>query len=115
MLFINLTRLLREMGRPEEARQLYEERLQADREIDGDRYPGTLDSIYFLALLLEKQGKLVEAIPLYTERLEGLVLLYGMEHAKTRGAAKSLVSDLRKAGQQEEAEALAEKHGLAGN
>ena len=43
------------------------------------------------------------------------MLLHGMEHAKTRGAAKDLVSDLRKAGQQEEAEALADKHGLAGN
>ena len=103
------------MGLLEEARPLYEEDLQAERESYGDRDPRTLTSINLLALLLEKQGKLVEAIPLRTERLEGLVLLYGMEHAKTRGAAESLVSDLRKAGQQEEAEALADKHALAGN
>jgi len=102
------------MGQLEEARPLYEERLQARREIDGDRDPRTLTSIYLLALLLEEQGKLVVAIPLRTEELEGLVLLHGMEHATTRGAAKRLVSTLRKAGQQEEAEALADKHGLAG-
>ena len=51
----------------EEARPLYEERLQADREIDGDRDPDTLTSIYLLAILLKKQGKLVEAVPLYTD------------------------------------------------
>jgi hypothetical protein len=58
------------MGQLEEARPLYEERLQADREIDGDRDPDTLTSIYLLAILLKKQGKLVEAVPLYPERLE---------------------------------------------
>jgi len=109
-----LADVLEEMGQLEEARPLYEERLQAKREIDGDRDPNTLSSIYLLALLLEDQGKLVEAIPLYTEALEGWVLLHGMEHAKTRDAAERLVSTLREAGQQEEAEALAEKHGLAG-
>jgi hypothetical protein len=44
-----------------------------------------------------------------------LVLLHGMEHQETRGAAEILVSILREAGQREEAEALAEKHGLTGN
>ena len=48
--------MLEEMGQLEEARPLYEERLQAKREKDGDRDPGTLTSIYLLALLLEEQG-----------------------------------------------------------
>ena len=99
----------------EEARPLYEEKLQACRERYGDRDPLTLSSINLLARLLKKQGKLVEATLLYTEELEALVLLHGMEHQETRRAAKLLVSNLRKAGQQEEAEALADKHGLAGN
>eukprot|EP00964_Phaeocystis_antarctica_P061578 scaffold36812_cov56-Phaeocystis_antarctica.AAC.2 len=103
------------MGKLEEATPLFEEALQGQRETLGDRDPGTLVSIYKLADLLEKQGKLVEAIPLYTERLEGLVLRYGMEHWQTEGAAWNLVSNLRKVGQQEEAEALAGKHGLAGS
>ena len=112
-LFYNLGRLLQDMGQLEEARQLYEEeRLQARRETLGDRHPSTLFSISLLADLLEKQGKLVEAIPLYTEKLEGRVLLYGMEHEATRHVAKRLVSTLRKAGQQEEAEAVADKHRL---
>ena len=63
--------------------------------------------------LLEEQGKLVEAIPLRTEELEGSVLLHGMEHVETRRLARTLVSNLRKVGQREEAEALVDKHGLA--
>ena len=115
MLLFNMGRLLWDMGQLEEARLLYEERLQGMKETRGDRDWSTLYSIKFLADLLEEQGKLVEAIPLYTEALEGYVLLDGMEHWQTRGAAKRLVSNLRKVGQQEEAEALADKHGLAGN
>ena len=103
------------MGKLEEARPLYEEHLQGIRETLGDHHSDTLRSIYHLAFLLEEQGKLVEAIPLCTEALQGHVLLYGMVHACTRDAAERLVSSLRKVGQQEEAEALADKHGLAGN
>ena len=58
------------------------------------------------------QGKLVEAIPLSTVALEGYVLLCGMEDEWTRDLARNLVSNLRKVGQREEAEALAVKHGL---
>eukprot|EP00964_Phaeocystis_antarctica_P123841 scaffold87529_cov15-Phaeocystis_antarctica.AAC.1 len=72
--------LLRNMGKLEEARPLYEERLQGQRETLGDRDDDTLASIFFLAGVLEEQGKLVEAIPLFTEVLEGYVLLHGMEH-----------------------------------
>ena len=115
MLLRNLGWLLWDMGKLEEATPLIEEEVQGRRETLGDRDRSTLGSIYFLAYLLEKQGKLVEAIPLYTEALEGYVLLDGMEHWQTRGAAKRLVSNLRKVGQQEEAEALADKHGLANN
>ena len=44
------------------------------------------------------------------------MLLYGMkDEVFVRGAAERLVSTLRKVGQREEAEALAAKHGLAGN
>ena len=43
------------------------------------------------------------------------MLNHGIRHEVTRGMAKRLVSKLRKVGQREEAEALAHKHGLAGN
>ena len=43
------------------------------------------------------------------------MLRYGMEHELTRHWAKRLLPHLRKVGQREEAEALADKHGLAGN
>ena len=115
-LLYRMGRLLRNMGKLEEATPLFEEVLQGRRETLGDRDPGTLTSIYLLADLLEKQGKLVEAIPLYTEVLEGCVLPFdGMEDGMTRYLAKELVSKLREAGQREEAEALADKHGLADN
>ena len=113
VLLFNMGYLLKNMGKLEEARPLFEQRLQGQRETLGDRDRSTLGAIYNLANLLERQGKLVEAIPLYTEALEGYVLLYGMEHAQTRSVAERLVSTLRKAGQREEAEALADTHGLA--
>ena len=116
MLLFRMGVLLKSMGRLEEATQLFKEELQGKRETLGDRDPGTLlDSIHLLAELLEEQGKLVEATTLYREVLEGYVLLRGMEQYQTRGAAKRLVSNLRKVGQREEAETLADKHGLAGN
>ena len=45
------------------------------------------------------------------------MLLHGMEHQETRGAAKFLISTLcaRRASMQEEAEAPADRHGLAGD
>eukprot|EP00964_Phaeocystis_antarctica_P052955 scaffold31025_cov61-Phaeocystis_antarctica.AAC.2 len=107
--------LLQELGELEEARPLLEEALQGQRETLGNRDSDTLFSIFFVANLLREQGKLVEATPLYTEALEGLVLLHGMEHEGTRDMAKALVSNLREVGQQEEAEALADKYGLADN
>ena len=115
MLLFSMAQLLEDMGQLEEARPLYEEALQGQRETLGDRDPGKLTALYFLAELLEKQGKLVEAIPLFTEALEGLVLRDGMEYPGTRDAVKRLVSNLRKVGQREEAEALADKHGLTDN
>ena len=115
MLLFRMGMLLRDMGKLEEARLLYEERLQGRRETLGDRHEDTLHLIHFLANLLDKLGKLVEAIPLFTELLEGYVLLYGMEDEWTRYRAEELVSNLRKVGQREEAEALADKHGLADN
>ena len=113
VLLFNMGYLLKNMGKLEEARPLFEQRLQGQRETLGDRDRSTLGAIYNLANLLERQGKLVEAIPLYTEALEGYVLLYGMEHWLTRRTAERLVSNLREVGQREEAEALAAKHGLA--
>eukprot|EP00964_Phaeocystis_antarctica_P052953 scaffold31023_cov65-Phaeocystis_antarctica.AAC.2 len=110
VLLISMGQLLQNMGKLEEARPLYEERLQGQRETLGDRDEETLGSIFVLADLLERQGKHVEATPLYTEALEGHVLVFGMEDA--RDTAKRLVSNLREVGQREEAEALADKHGL---
>eukprot|EP00964_Phaeocystis_antarctica_P061575 scaffold36811_cov63-Phaeocystis_antarctica.AAC.3 len=115
------------MGKLEEARLLLEEELQANtetmranRETLGDMHPDTLQSITntltsfnMLTNLLERQGKLVESIPLHTEVLEGWVLRYGMEDVMTRHVAELLASTLRKVGQREEAEALADKHGLS--
>ena len=115
ILFSSMITLLKTMGKPKEARLLFEEHLQGCRETMGDRHWLTLSSIYALADLLEEQGKLVEAFPFYTEALEGYVLLYGMEDEDTRDMAKGLVSNLRAVGQQEKAEALADKHGLAEN
>ena len=112
MLLSNLGRLLKDMGQLEEARPLYEEALQARRETLGDRDPGTLNTMYGLAAVLKEQDNLAEAILLFTEELEACVLLHGMTHTETSSSATNLVHVLHKAGQREEAEALAAKHGV---
>ena len=53
--------LLKDMGKLEEAKLLYEEALQARRETLGDRHPDTLISISNLADLLRAAGALVES------------------------------------------------------
>eukprot|EP00964_Phaeocystis_antarctica_P162795 scaffold137785_cov112-Phaeocystis_antarctica.AAC.1 len=63
-----------------------------------------------LANLLKEQGNLAEAISLFTEELETHVLLHGNVHEDTWFSAYKLAEVLRKAGQHEEAEALAAKH-----
>ena len=86
--------------------------MQACRETLGDRHPNTLTTIYNLADLLDNQGKITEAISLFTELLEARVSLLGMKHAKTRSLRNKVVSMLRSSGQNDEAKALATKHGV---
>ena len=104
--------LLKQMGKLDEARPLYEEALQARRATLGDRHPQTLTSIGNMGDLLEHQGMLAEAIPFFTEELEGLVSLHGMEFQETRESAEHLAELLRKSNRHEEAKALAAKHEL---
>ena len=111
-LLFSMGKLLKNMGKLEEARPLLKEDLQGNRETLGDRHPGTLRSVYNLAYLLENQGKITEAIPLFTEELKGCVSLHGMADKETRTSAKHLAKLLRNADQRDEAEALAAKYGV---
>ena len=101
--------LLEDMGKPDEARPLYEEALQAQQGDAGRPPPGHADLDLQLGRLLEKQGKIAEAIPLFTEELEGCVSLHGMAHEETRDSAKHLVKLLRNADQQDEADGTGRK------
>jgi tetratricopeptide (TPR) repeat protein len=111
-----LAHLLKEMVQLEEARPLYEERLQADREIDGDRDPDTLTSIYLLAILYwRSRASSSKRSPSIRSgwRGVGAAPRHGASGDSWCGQGPDLHLG-REAGQQEEAEALADRHGLAG-
>jgi tetratricopeptide (TPR) repeat protein len=116
LLFINLTRLLREMGKPEEARLLFEEQLQvskeamrANRETLGDRHEDTLNSIYDTGYLLRKLGKLEEARPLVEEALKGQRETLGDRDTYTLSSIQLLGYVLKEMGRLEEARPLYEE------
>eukprot|EP00964_Phaeocystis_antarctica_P048556 scaffold28115_cov70-Phaeocystis_antarctica.AAC.1 len=71
------------MGKLEEARPLYEEALQGERETLGDRHPSTLTSINCMGVLLQEMGKLEEARPLLEEDLQASRETLGDRHPDT--------------------------------
>ena len=58
---INLARMLRDQGKLQEAKPLFEEALKRRRETLGPRHPHTLASIGNLTDLLREMGRLAEA------------------------------------------------------
>ena len=76
------------------------------------RHPSTLSLINKLGRLLKAQGSLTGAAELFLEALAGKSARFGVEHAKTKGTAKEVVELLRQLGRDQEAAALAEKHGV---
>jgi tetratricopeptide (TPR) repeat protein len=116
VLFLSLTELLEDMGKPEEARLLREEQLQvskeamrANRETLGDRHEDTLSSIDDTAYLLNRLGKLEEARPLYEEALKGQRETLGDRNTDTLASISVLAMLLEEMGQLEEARPLYEE------
>ena len=72
---INLARMLRDQGKLQEAKPLFEEALQAKMTKLGNDHPDTLISIGSLGLLLKDLGELEEARLLYEESLFPLELI----------------------------------------
>ena len=94
-LLISMGWLLEKMGKGEEARLLYEEVLQAQRETLGDRHPSTLSSINNMGALLKAMGQLEEARPLLEEALQGRKETLGDDHQHTRNTIGLLDSLLK--------------------
>ena len=76
---LNVAELLADQGRLDEASVLFEEELQACREMFGNRHKRTLTSLLSLADLRQEQGRPKEALALLAEAQA--LTDYGKEHS----------------------------------
>ena len=109
VLLNQLGRLLKRMGKLDEARPLLEEALQARRATLGDRHPDTLVSISNMGGLLKHMGKPEEARPLYEEALQARRATMGDRHPHTLGSINNMGGLLMAMGKLEEARPLYEE------
>ena len=98
--------LLRDVGRMEEAKQLFEEALAARRQRLGGSDGKTLTSLNSLGLLLREMGDLSAARPLLTEALASRRQTQGDAHPETLTAMNNLGALLKAMGDLDGAEAL---------
>ena len=80
---IDLSILLRWLGRYAEASQLCKGALKIAERVLGSTHPRTLTCMCYLALILQDQGKLAEADHLCRRVLEGREHTLGLEHPDT--------------------------------
>ena len=109
VLLSNLGVLLRDMGKLEEARPLYEEYMQGCKETLGDRHPHTLVSINGMGALLQDLGKLEEARPLLEEGLQARRETLGDRHPHTLISISNMGQLLQAMGKLDEARPLLEE------
>ena len=83
VLLSKMGEMLKDMGRWEEARLLFEEAMQACRDTLRDRHQNTLTSIENMGLLLRSMGQLEEARPLLEEAVQAGKETLGDRHPHT--------------------------------
>ena len=94
----DVAELLRELLRLGEARELFEEALEARRSTLGNRAPATLISLNNLGLLLRQLGQLTLAKPLLMEAVEARRATQGDRHPETLTAINNLGALLKASG-----------------
>lgn len=102
----NLTNLLADAGRYEEAEEQYRRTLAAQKRILGDEHPDTLASMNNLAAALQFQGKLKAARSLHRNVLAVSRRTLGEEHPDTLQSMHNLANVLGDQGKLDEAEEL---------
>lgn len=101
----NLTRVLRDMGRPDEAEAEIRDVLDTMTKVLGPDHPDTLVSQSTLALLLHGQGRLAEAEAEIRAVLDTTTRVLGTDHPETLVSRSIFAHILRDQGRLPEAEA----------
>jgi tetratricopeptide (TPR) repeat protein len=105
----NLAMVLRDQGNLEEARKLFDEMLQHQRQRLDREHPHALATMNNLALLLEDQGRPDEALKQYEEALKLQRQILGPEHADGLTTMHNLARLLGEHGRFKEARPLFEE------
>ncbi|KAK0745442.1 P-loop containing nucleoside triphosphate hydrolase protein [Schizothecium vesticola] len=94
------------LGKYEEAEQMYRQALQLYQKVLGKEHPSTLGSMNNLALVLDSQGKYEEAEQMHRQALQLREKVLGKEHPSTLGSMNNLALVLDSQGKYEEAEQM---------
>ncbi|KAL9578730.1 MAG: hypothetical protein Q9203_006987, partial [Teloschistes exilis] len=93
-----------EMGKYKEAKEMFQDALEAQEAALGAEHPATLASVSNLALVLRSQGKYKQAEDMTRRALEGSEKALGKENPDTLTSVSILASVLRSQGKYEQAE-----------
>jgi tetratricopeptide (TPR) repeat protein len=97
---------LQDLGMYSSAEPLFQKALEAGERILGRDHPETLNSVSYLAIVLEHKGDYTGAEPLYRRALEGFERVLGPEHPNTLASVDNLASLLNVRGDYAGAEPL---------
>ena len=102
----NLSVVLQEQGKWQQAEEMYSEVLEVRRQVLGEHHPDTLGSRGNLATILEEQGKSQQAEEMYREVLEVECQVLGEHHPDTLASRGNLATILQKQGKWQQAEEM---------
>jgi tetratricopeptide (TPR) repeat protein len=94
------------VGRYEMALKMLEGALTIRRALLGEEHPSTLNSMHYLASVLDDQGKYKEAGAMYRQTMELRETISGKEHRSTLDCMNDLAIVLNNQGKYEEAEIM---------
>lgn len=106
---VQLGLVMLEKKQLDEAEELLQQALVANRETFGDGHPQTLASITWLAGLYEAKGQVDQALPLHQEVLRGFA---AASHPMTQRCAGHVVALMRQQGSDSKAVALSAEYGV---
>ncbi|KAK3170216.1 hypothetical protein OEA41_009602 [Lepraria neglecta] len=98
-----------EAGRRQEALQLTEQVVEANKRTLGEEHPDTLGSIHNLAIRYSEAGRRQEALRLTEQVVEANKRTLGEEHPDTLGSIHTLANSYSEAGRRQEALRLTEQ------
>ncbi|KAI1439328.1 hypothetical protein F5Y02DRAFT_143448, partial [Annulohypoxylon stygium] len=105
-LFFNVAESYSQLGKYNEAEQMYQQTLELRERVLGRENPSTLDSMNNLAEVFRSQGKYEEAEQMHRQTLELTERVLGRENPSTLTSMNNLAGVFRNQGKYEEAEQM---------